>query len=416
MARTAFGRPLRSVVFDVAIAFGVLVFAFLTVMAQHGSWGLALIGLAMAVAVLFRRTRPTAAGVAVAVLALLQTLFGAKAQAFDVAVLVAMYSVVKYADRLRHGLVAAAVMLAGIVLDARFASGSRWATVVFETLVSGAFWLVALNLRTRRLYVVSLEERAATLERERDALARAAVAEERTRIARELHDVVAHSLAVMIAQADGAAYTIDRDPTAARGAIEVVAGTGREALQEMRRLVGILREAAPPTAPDGVNGATIIDVGPGVADGIGTDAQLRRPALGELNALLDRSRVAGLVVRDAVHGRPTELPAGLDLTVYRIVQESLTNALKYAGPGARVDLVLDYSRDGEIGVRIVDDGGDGAAGTPPPSGGHGLVGMRERVAVYGGCFHAGPRLAGGWEVAVRLPLPSRRPAPQEVTA
>jgi signal transduction histidine kinase len=280
---------------------------------------------------------------------------------------------------------------------------------VFQTLVSGAVWLVALNMRTRRLYVLSLEERASTLERERDAQARAAVAEERTRIARELHDVVAHSLAVMIVQADGAMYLLDQDPDTARGAVKIVADTGREALEEMRRLVGVLRD----TTNDGAAGAA-----GGPADeavhAIGGDQERQRPALGSLGALLDRSRTAGLMVRHDVRGEWVELPTGMDLTIYRIVQESLTNALKHAGSGAAVDLTLDYSKAAEIGVRVVDDGGGRVVGDPPPSGGHGLVGMRERVAVYGGSFHAGPRLAGGWEVTVRLPIPAGRLESEEM--
>jgi signal transduction histidine kinase len=357
----------------------------------------------MAAAVLFRRTHPSACGAVVAALALLQTLVGWHSQAFDVAVLVAMYGVVKYADRLRNGVVAGCVVAAGVLLDARNAPGPWWANAVLMTLVCGAVWLVALNLRTRRLYVLSLEERATTLEREQDAQARAAVAEERTRIARELHDVVAHSLAVMIVQADGATYMLDRDLDTARGAVKIVADTGREALEEMRRLVGVLRDAT----PDVATGAEATYV-------LGGEAERRRLAVGELGALLGRSRAAGLVVRDFVRGEPADLPAGVDLTIYRVVQESLTNALKHAGTGATVDLTLNYSKAGEIGVRVVDDGGGHAVGDPPPSGGHGLVGMRERVAVYDGSFHAGPRLAGGWEVAVRLPIPSSRPESEEM--
>ncbi|GAA1808587.1 two-component sensor histidine kinase [Planosporangium flavigriseum] len=416
MARTAFGRPLRSVAFDVAISLGVALSALAAVKTQPGSWGLTSIGLAMAVAVLFRRTRPTAAAIAVGLLALLQTLLGWHSQAFDVAVLVVMYSVVKYADRLRDGILAAGAVVVGIGLDARIPEGPRLPNAVFETLVSGAVWLVALNLRTRRLYVRSLEERAATLERERDAQSRAAVAEERTRIARELHDVVAHSLAVMIVQADGAMYTLDRDPDTARGAIKTVAETGRQALEEMRRLVGVLRDTTP-AEPTGTQvPATAQDEAAQdeAARAIGGDQQRQRPALESLGALLDRSRAAGLVVRHEVHGEWAALPTGMDLTIYRIVQECLTNALKHAGTGSCVELTLDYSTAGEVGVRVVDDGRGTVVGGPPPSGGHGLVGMRERVAVYGGTYHAGPRLAGGWEVAVCLPIPSTRPQHQGV--
>jgi signal transduction histidine kinase len=417
MARTAFGRPLRSVLFDVAISVGLVAFALAAVKAEAGSWRLTLIGVGMAVAVGFRRTRPVASAVVVAALALFQTLAGWGSQAFDVAVLIAMYSVVKYADGLRYGIAAGVVVAAGVLLDSRHAPGPWWANAVVETLVGGAVWLIALTLRTRRLYVLSLEERAATLERERDAQARAAVAEERTRIARELHDIVAHSLAVMIVQADGATYLLDRDPDTARSAVRTVAETGRQALEEMRRLVGVLRDATAEADSGGllsaVEAAAPGDAAPG--DGARTVDGRRPAAVGELGSLLDRSRAAGLVVRDTVRGAPADLPAGVNLTVYRVVQESLTNALKHAGSGSCVELTLDYSTAGEVGVRVVDDGTGHAIGGPPPSGGHGLVGMRERVAVYGGSFHAGPRLAGGWEVAVRLPIPSTRPE-EEITA
>ncbi|MEU5949240.1 sensor histidine kinase [Micromonospora sp. NPDC047465] len=409
--RTIFGRPLRSVAFDVFVVGLVVLFGLAGLVNQPGGWKAALVGAAMAVALLFRRSHPSAVAAVVAVLALVQVFAGWGPLAFDVAVLVALYSVVKYADRLRDGILAGITAAVGVVLAALQTESTVawWATAIYIGLVTGAVWLVALNVRTRRLYVLSLEERAATLEREREAEARAAVAGERTRIARELHDVVAHSMAVMIVQADGARFMLDRDPETARNAVKVVADTGRQALEEMRRLVGVLREPNPPDAA----------AGPGPTDepdgaGVAADPEHRRLALTELPALLDRFRAAGLRVRHTVTGEPAPLPAGLELTLYRVVQEGLTNALKHAGVGAAVEVTLDHARDAVV-VRVLDDGRGRPPVSPAPSGGHGLVGMRERVSVYDGSLTAGPRLAGGWQVEARLPLPST-PGTTEVMA
>ncbi|KAB1915993.1 sensor histidine kinase [Micromonospora sp. AMSO31t] len=393
--RIVFGRPLRSVAFDVAVSGLVALFAVLGIFVENGGVAATAVGLVMALVLLFRRTHPSAVAAGVAVLALLQVVLGWGPLAYDIGVLIALYSVVKYADRLRDGVLAGIGAAIGVLLAAAQMPGAApwWAGALYYGLVTGAVWLVGLNVRTRRLYVVSLEERATTLEREREAEARAAVAEERTRIARELHDVVAHSMAVMIVQADGVRFTIDRDPETAREAAKVVADTGRQALEEMRRLVGVLRE---PSRPE-----------PAAAPDAALDAEPahRRPALVELPDLLDRFRAAGLRITDTATGTPVALPPGLELTVYRVVQESLTNALKHAGVGAAVELRLDWSADAVV-VRAVDDGRGRPVVRPAPSGGHGLVGMRERVGVYDGSLAAGPTLGGGWRVEARLPLPS----------
>ncbi|MEU5909843.1 sensor histidine kinase [Micromonospora sp. NPDC047527] len=398
--RTMFGRPLRAVAFDVAVSAAVVLFGLAGAANQPGGWAATGIGAAMAVVLLFRRTHPGVTTTVVAALALVQVIAGWGPLAFDIAVLIALYSVVKYGRRLRDGLLAGAVAAVGVLLAAaQTPSGIRWwATALWYALVTGAVWLVALNVRTRRLYVLSLEERATTLEREREAESRAAVAEERTRIARELHDVVAHSMAVMIVQADGARFMLDRDPEQARTAVKVVADTGRAALEEMRRLVGVLRDAGPSDSGDSV-----------VAD-----PEHRRLALAELPDLLARFRDAGLVVRDTVTGDALALPPGLELTVYRVVQEALTNALKHAGVGAGVEVTLAYTDDA-VAVRVIDDGQGRPVVSPAPSGGHGLLGMRERVTVYDGTLTAGPRPTGGWQVDARLPLPSE-PATEVIAA
>ncbi|WP_416906099.1 sensor histidine kinase [Micromonospora echinospora] len=423
MTRRILGRPVRSVVFDVAVA-GVVALLAVAAAPTVGGWKASVVGLAMAVVLVWRRVRPVAVTAVVAVLAFSQVVYGWGPLPYDLAVLVALYSVVKYADRLRDGIVAGIVAAVGVVLAAvQTQSPAAWYfSAIYYGLVTGAVWLVALNVRTRRLYVLSLEERAATLEREREAEARAAVAEERTRIARELHDVVAHSMAVMIVQADGARFMIDQSPETARNAVRIVADTGRQALEDMRRLVGVLREPGPTGPEAGVAGGPEAAVGtdaggttgagragPGGRAGGGDRAEAaggpgpeglageparRRPSVAELPALLDRFRAAGLRVRFVATGTSGALPQALELTVYRLVQEALTNALKHAGVGATVEVTLAHDADAVV-LDVVDDGRGRPAVTPAPSGGHGLVGMRERVSVYDGSLAAGPRLAGG---------------------
>ncbi|MFC4017028.1 sensor histidine kinase [Micromonospora sp. GCM10011542] len=402
--RTLFGRPTRSVAFDVAVAGVVVLLGVAGAAPQPGGWLATLVGAGMAVALLFRRTHSSAVTAVVAVLALTQVIARWGPLPFDIAVLIALYSVVKYGERLRDGVLAGLVAAVGVVLAAAQTRGAGpwWAAALWYALVTGAVWLVALNVRTRRLYVLTLEERASTLEREREAESRAAVAEERTRIARELHDVVAHSMAVMIVQADGARFMLDQDPEQARTAVKVVADTGRQALDEMRRLVGVLRDADP-GGPDDAPGPTVA-----------ADPAHRRLALTELPDLLARFRDAGLRIRHTVTGTPSPLPPGLELTVYRVVQEALTNALKHAGVGASVELTLEHTDDAVL-VRVVDDGRGRPVVSPAPSGGHGLLGMRERLAVYDGSLTAGARPAGGWQVRARLPLPSD-PATEVIAA
>ncbi|MFI6264806.1 sensor histidine kinase [Micromonospora sp. NPDC051006] len=410
--RTFLGRPLRSVAFDAFVSGIVALAGLVGAVAQPGGWLATLVGMAMAVALLFRRTHPTATAVAVGALGLSQVIAGWGPLAFDVGVLIAIYSVVKYADRLRDGVLAGIAAAIGVVLASLQVRGPGpwWGSAIYFGLVTGAIWLVGLNVRTRRLYVLSLEERAATLEREREAESRAAVASERTRIARELHDVVAHSMAVMIVQADGARFMLDRDPETARQAVKVVADTGRQALEEMRRLVGVLREPSPSqplAAPD----ASARPDGAGVS----ADPEHRRLALAELPTLLDRFRAAGLRIRHTVTGTPPALPPGVELTVYRVAQEALTNALKHGGVGASVELTLEHAADAVV-VRVVDDGRGRPVVNPAPSGGHGLVGMRERVGVYEGSLTAGARPGGGWQVEARLPLPSTSATTEVIAA
>jgi signal transduction histidine kinase len=251
-------------------------------------------------------------------------------------------------------------------------------------------WVLGDSMGYRRAYSAALEERAARAERERDAQAQIATAAERARIARELHDVIAHSLSVMVAQADGGAYAFDDAPERSRQALAEIGRTGRQALTEMSSMLGVLRtdlEAPPPLAP--------------------------APAAAEIAELVDQAREAGMRVSHTVEGPVRPLPAGLSLAVYRIVQEALTNVRKHAGAKASAAVTLRYTQD-ELLVRVTDDG-RGLAGlprygtAPENPGGHGLTGMRERATMYGGTVQAGPGADGGFEVTALLPLPATPP-------
>ncbi|EKX68639.1 sensor histidine kinase [Streptomyces ipomoeae] len=246
-------------------------------------------------------------------------------------------------------------------------------------------WVLGDSLRTRRAYFAQLEERAARLEREREAQAKVAVAAERARIARELHDVVAHNVSVMVVQADGAAYVLDAAPDQAKKALETISSTGRQALAEMRRLLGVLRTG------EHQEGGEYVP----------------QPDVEQIDDLVEQCRTAGLPVDFKVEGTPRPLPSGVELTAYRIVQEALTNTRKHGGPNAGASVRLVYFDDG-LGL-LVEDDGKGAPHELYEEGGadgrgHGLIGMRERVGMVGGTLDAGPRPGGGFRISALLPL------------
>lgn len=244
-------------------------------------------------------------------------------------------------------------------------------------------WTLGDLMRTRRAYVGELEERARRLEVERDQQARLARAAERARIARELHDVVAHSLSIVVAQADGGLYAGEKDPKAAQSALATIGVTGRQALAEMRRLLGVLH-----------SGGDAAEMAP-------------QPGLAQLPELVAQVRASGLPVELSIEGREPEISSGAELVVYRIVQEALTNTIRHAGPGARATVQVSYGADS---VRVcVSDDGRGAAAADDGQG-RGIHGMRERVAVYGGTLSVGPRVGGGFEVVAELPLGSDKDA------
>lgn len=236
-----------------------------------------------------------------------------------------------------------------------------------------AAFVIGWSVQSRRARLVALEERAEALERERDEEARRAVADERLRIAQELHDVVAHSMGVIAVQAGVGLHVIDADPAEAKRSLEAISTTSRSTLTEMRRLLGVLRDE-------------------------GDAGYLPAPGLADLARLVDDVTEAGVPVDLESHGDHPDVPHGVELTAYRIVQEALTNVLKHAGP-ARARVTVDYEL-GALRIEVVDDGRgvNGRAG-----GGHGLLGMRERVAVYGGSLETGLRPSGGFRVAAWLP-------------
>jgi signal transduction histidine kinase len=265
------------------------------------------------------------------------------------------------------GLTVATILIVGL-----FDPSTSLDEYLWVSLVCGMVWVAGYALKRK---LVEAEAERVRFGREREERAREAVAEERARLARELHDVVGHSVSVMTVQASAVRRLLLPEQEKEREALEVVEQTGRQALAEMRRLVGVLRrpEEAPTLAP--------------------------QPSLEHLEKLVAHVRDSGLPVELRVEGQPARLPAGVDLTAYRLVQEGLTNAMKHARAD-RAEVVVRYG-DGEIELEVADNGSGGGDGS---SSGHGLVGMRERVAVYGGELEAAPRPEGGFRLRAKLPV------------
>jgi signal transduction histidine kinase len=297
------------------------------------------------------------------------------------ALLVALYTVAALRPR-RDALACAGVLEFAVVAALLlFAGGDWWYDALFASGLIAAPIGLGLYATTRRAYLAELQDRADRLEREKDQQAALAVAAERTRIAREMHDIVAHNLTVMITLSEAAVAASASSPERATDAMRSVAATGRRALADTRRLLGVLRQ---PPGQD--TGDTLQPV----------------PDLTQLDMLIEQVRSAGLGTTLEIHGQAPDVPAGVQLTVYRLVQEALTNTLKHGGPGARASVRLRYL-PGELLVDI-DDDGVGATALVTAGVGGGLLGMRERVHAYGGDVQAGPRRPGGWQVSARLRL------------
>ncbi|MER5300272.1 sensor histidine kinase [Streptomyces lasiicapitis] len=347
-----------------------------------------IIGLCLVVALRRRMTERMlllAAGLGVA-----QMLIDVKPGPANFAMLVIIYTAAADAPRWASRFALVGGLAAAPLSQMRWPENTSgvWGNVLFTVFMVVPFalaWVLGDSIRTRRAYLAQLEERADRLEKEREAQSKVAVAAERARIARELHDVVAHNVSVMVVQADGAAYVLDAAPDQAKQALATISGTGRQALAEMRRLLGVLRTGEPEESGEYVP----------------------QPDVEQLDELIEQVRCAGLPVDFKVEGTPRPLPSGVELTAYRIVQEALTNTRKHGGENAGASVRLVYFDDG-LGLLVEDDGKgaphelyeDGGA----DGSGHGLIGMRERVGMVGGTLDAGPRPGGGFRISALLPL------------
>lgn len=354
----------------------------------------ALTGLGMPAALAWRRTRPVASAVAVYAMALAHVLAGVILTGSDLVIFVSLYSVTVYGPvwARRTALFSA---LFGCLIVGGWYIFTAYQPYDLQSLVSSltiagllgalvlASWAIGLMRRARVVQIETLAERAARLEVERDQQAQIATAAERARIAREMHDIVAHSLSVIIAQADGGRYAAAASPEAAGHALTTISETGRDALADMRRILGVLR-----------------------SDGQGDSALAPQPAQTDLDTLVAHVRDAGLSVSLVRMGTARALPPGAGLTIYRIAQESLTNILKHAGPGASATVLLQWTPASL--VLQIDDDGRGAAATSDGAG-QGLLGMRERASMLGGTLATGPRPGGGYRVRAEIPVPAGAP-------
>ncbi|PKV87062.1 sensor histidine kinase [Streptomyces sp. TLI_146] len=364
----------------------------------HGSTAAALlIVIGLSVVVALRRRAPEKMVVLAALMGLAQLALNVSPNVSDFAMLVAIYTAAAVGERWASRFALVGSLLAAVIARVRWPGYSDngdgngvspGQTVFFVVVMTVPFilaWVLGDSMRTRRAYFAQLEERAARLEKEREAQAKVAVAAERARIARELHDVVAHNVSVMVVQADGAAYVMESAPDQAKIALETISMTGRQALAEMRRLLGVLRTGEHREAGEYVP----------------------QPDVEQIEELVEQVRTAGLTVDFKIEGTPRPLPSGVELTAYRIVQEALTNTRKHGGPEAGASVRLVYFDDG-LGL-LVEDDGRGAAHEMYEDGGadgqgHGLIGMRERVGMVGGTLDAGPRPGGGFRISALLPL------------
>jgi signal transduction histidine kinase len=346
-------------------------------------------GVLMSVPLVWRRQAPVPAAAAVVVIGLAQlVLTGSALVPADTAALVMVYSLAAYAPQWasRAGLVTGLVA-AGLAALRYYSSSYQPASLVVLAGTIGvtvvAAWALGDLRRTRLQQLSGLQERARLLELERDQEMRLAATAERARIAREMHDVVAHSLSVVIAQADGGRYAGQAEPAAATQALELISATGRQALADMRSLLGVLRED-------------------------GGQEYAPQPDVAAVPRLVADVQASGLDLDLIVEGAPEPMPPGPQLAAYRIVQESLTNVLKHAGPGCRAWVRLHWRPDG-LEVAVLDDGRGAAAAVADHDGlGQGLNGMRERAQLHGGRLTAGPRHGGGFGVHAVLPYRAPR--------
>jgi signal transduction histidine kinase len=372
----------RSIAFDVALALLATAAELAQVIGATGTPSGPALVLAVVAggALVLRRTAPLA--VLATTGAATVAIFALGDDPSGVSGLIALYTTAALCERrvsLAALVVAAAIAATGsaVTADAPGRETSAWFGAIIAGLLTVGIWALGAYVQTQRRYRRELQERAASAEREREQLARIAVHEERASIARELHDIVAHSVSVMLVGVRGARDVLRTSPDAADDTLARVEKSGEQSLAELRRILALLRE--PERKAD----------------------SRPQPSLAELNELVASYRTAGLPVRLEVIGEPTRLPGGVELSVYRIAQEALTNALKHSDP-TNVTVTLAF-RDSRLELEVVDDGT--TAAPDAVTTGQGLVGMRERVALLGGELQTGPREGGGgFRVAARLPV------------
>ncbi len=367
--------------FDVVLATGLLLpVVALAVTGADLSW--TVLGLAQLVPLYWRRHHSLRVFAVVAIASAAQALVLDSPLWSQVAFPVATYSVARYSAALPAALALGVGGCGAVVASVDWLRSfdqpleviQVGTYVAFISAIVATAWALGTQGRTRRAYVDALLERGERIVREAEQRAELAASAERSRIAREMHDIVAHGLSVIVVQADGARYAAEADPRVATATLETIAATGREALTEMRRLLGLLR----------------------AGDETGWRPQ---PGLGDLPQLVAEARAGGTEVEAALPPSDVEVPDGIALTAYRVVQEALSNVRKHAGPGAAVSVEVTVGAD--VAVTVEDDGR--GAGAVSDRAGLGLVGMRERVTVHGGAFAAGPRPGGGFRVSARLP-------------
>jgi signal transduction histidine kinase len=328
----------------------------------------------------FRRRAPLPAALAMFGLFIVTNLTLSDLQPLNVplfAVLFMSYALGRYIERSLWAAVSLAALVASMITVIATMKDQGGTDFLFPTSFAVIAWVAGRAVRVRSQLTEELHEAAARAEEEHEAELARAAADERRRIAREMHDVVAHSVSVMVVQAGGARRILSRDPGRAIEAAANIEETGRAALVEMRRLLGML--------------------------GSGEEgARAPQPTLAELEALVRRSREAGLPVALTVEGVPRTLPAGIDLAAYRVLQEGLTNAMRHAD-GTQTDVTVRWADDA-LELLVADRGHGASAAAAAGGGGHGLIGMRERVRLYGGELWTGPRTGGGFEIRARIPL------------
>jgi signal transduction histidine kinase len=342
----------------------------------------------LAVPLIWRRRYPAATFGFMAAIALIQWATGTRLVA-DVALLIALYAMFEHSPARINWLAALVLGLGAVLAVLRWERSSyRLQTLLLLTGTAAAALSAGIAVRNRRTALAAATERGEHRERERHQQARLDLAAERARIAREMHDIVAHSLSVMVRLSDAAAAKLPLDPGRSSLAMVQVSATGREALQDMRRLLGVLR-----TESDGT-------------------ALRPQPGLADLDALFQQIRATGLDVEPEVTGVPSGLGPGVELVVYRTVQEALTNVLRHARHPTRVRVALMYGSEQTV-IEVEDDGDGLPAGSDHGAGDrHGLTGMAERVAAYGGRLHACPVPGRGWCLRATVPTP-KNPAPGE---